>query len=178
MARDASDYSNGIRGHVRLFANTSAVIQFLPQDLNSLLASNPQVLIGTEEALNEMAVQAIEDRRADLEIFADDIPAPNLENRAYRRDKLVLLVPREHPFVQREEISFFEPLDYDYLVLNQRSSLLKRMRDAATSARKLIKVRIQVTSLDGICRMIELNQELAFCRSNPCIPVYWETSSR
>jgi hypothetical protein len=43
MAHDASDFSNGVRGHVRLFANTSAVIQFLPGDLNTFLAANPVV---------------------------------------------------------------------------------------------------------------------------------------
>ncbi|NVZ64383.1 LysR family transcriptional regulator [Pseudomonas gingeri] len=155
MARDASDYSNGVLGHVRLFANTSAVIQFLPQDLNSFLASNPQVRIGMEEALSEMTVQAIEDGRADLGIFSDNIPAPNLEKRLYRRDKLVLLVPREHPFAQREEISFVETLDYDYVALNQGSSLLKRISDAATTASRLLKVRIQVTSFEGIYRMID-----------------------
>lgn len=155
MAHDASDFSNGVRGHVRLFANTSAVIQFLPKDLNTFLSANPHVRIGMEEALSEMTIQAVEDGRADIGIFADNVPAPNLDLRPYRRDRLVMLVPRDHPLAQRSSVRFTETLDYDYVALNQGSSLLKRISDAAHSAGKGLKVRIQVSSFDGICRMID-----------------------
>src|ERR1700712_4833175 len=52
MACDASDFAVGVRGHIRLFANTSAVIQFLPSDLANFLTANPYVRIGLEEALS------------------------------------------------------------------------------------------------------------------------------
>ena len=154
MAHDASDFSNGVRGHVRLFANTSAVIQFLPQDLNAFLAVHPHVRIGLEEALSDMTIQAVEDGRADIGVFADNVLAPNLEIRPYRGDTLVVLVPQQHPLAQRSEVSFAQTLDYDYIALNQGSSLLRRISDAANTTGKLLKVRIQVTSFDGICRMI------------------------
>lgn len=154
MAHDASDFSHGVRGHVRLFANTSAVIQFLPKDLNTFLAANPYVRIGIEEALSDMTIRAVEDGRADIGIFADNVLAPNLDKRPYRGDTLVVLVPQHHPLAQQSEVTFAETLDYDYVALNQGSSLLRRISDAAASAGKLLKVRIQVTSFDGICRMI------------------------
>jgi len=155
MAHDANDFSHGIRGHVRLFANTSAVIQFLPKDLNTFLAANPHVRIGMEEALSDSTIQAVEDGRADIGIFADNVLAPNLEVRPYRADQLVLLVPNDHPLAEFSQVSFADTLDYDYVALNQGSSLLRRISDAAHEARKLLKVRIQVASFDGICRMIE-----------------------
>lgn len=155
MAHDASDYASGVRGHVRLFANTSAVIQFLPRDLTRFLSTNPDVRIGLEEALSEMTIEAVEDGRADIGIFADNIPAPRLEVRPYRRDRLVVLVPQAHPLAQRERVHLVDTLDYDYVALNQGSSLLRRISDAATRTGKLLKVRIQVSSFDGICRMID-----------------------
>lgn len=155
MAHDASDYASGARGHVRLFANTSAVIQFLPKDLTTFLSANPQLRIGLEEALSESTVQAVQDGRAEIGIFADNVPAPNLEIRPYRRDRLVVLVPQGHPLAQRSSVALAETLDYDYVALNQGSSLLRRISDAASGSGKLLKVRIQVSSFDGICRMIE-----------------------
>jgi DNA-binding transcriptional LysR family regulator len=154
MAQDASDYASGVRGHVRLFANTSAVIQFLPQDLATFLAVNPRVRIGMEEALSEMTIQAVLDGQADIGIFADNVPAPRLEIRPYRRDTLVLLAPQTHPLASRPSVTLAQTLDYDFVALNQGSSLLKRITDAAATAGKLLKVRIQVSSFDGICRMI------------------------
>lgn len=31
---DLSEYSQGVKGHVRIYANTSSIIQFLPEDLS------------------------------------------------------------------------------------------------------------------------------------------------
>lgn len=155
MAHDANDYANGVRGHVRLFANTSAVIQFLPQDLASFLAANPHVRIELEEALSDRTIGAVESGQAEIGIFADNAPAPQLHTRPYRRDRLVLLVPQAHPLAQRACVSLADTLDFDYVALNQGSSLLRRISAAAVGTGKSLKVRIQVSSFDGICRMIE-----------------------
>ncbi|WP_248767004.1 LysR family transcriptional regulator [Pseudomonas sp. MWU12-2345] len=155
MASDASDYSVGVRGHIRLFANTSAVVQFLPGDLTLFLHANPHVRIGLEEALSEPIIQAVENGRADIGIFADNVPAEGLYTLPYRNDRLVLLVPVGHELANAGRVSFTDTLGFDYVALNQGSSLLRRINDAAVSAGKVLKVRIQVSSFDGICRMIE-----------------------
>ncbi len=155
MASDASDYAVGVRGHVRLFANTSAVVQFLPDDLARFLRDNPHVRIGLEEALSEPIIQAVENGRADIGIFADNVPAEGLHTRPYSDDRLVLLVPVGHELAHERSVSFSDTLGFDYVALNQGSSLLSRITDAAVSAGKVLKVRIQVSSFDGICRMIE-----------------------
>ncbi|NVZ71865.1 LysR family transcriptional regulator [Pseudomonas costantinii] len=155
MASDAGDYAVGVRGHIRLFANTSAVVQFLPGDLAAFLRQNPNVRIGLEEALSEPIIQAVESGRADIGIFADNVPAEGLYTLPYREDQLVLLVPVGHELTQERNVSFADTLDFDYVALNQGSSLLRRISDAAVGAGKVLKVRIQVSSFDGICRMIE-----------------------
>ncbi|WP_225920053.1 LysR family transcriptional regulator [Pseudomonas vanderleydeniana] len=155
LAHDATDFANGVRGHLRLFANTSAVIQFLPQDLADFLGTHPDIRISLEEALSDMTVQALKDGKADIGIFADNVPTNGLEVRPYRQDQLVVLVPADHPLVRHGSVSLVETLEYDFVALNQGSSLLERIRQAAASAGGLLKVRIQVSSFDGICRMIE-----------------------
>src|SRR5579864_1205623 len=40
MASEISDYAIGVRGHVRLWANTSSIVQFLPVDLARFLDAN------------------------------------------------------------------------------------------------------------------------------------------
>lgn len=155
MAYDASDYAVGVRGHVRLFANTSAVVQFLPNDLAFFLQENRNLRIGLEEALSESIVQAVQSGRADIGIFADNVPAEGLYKLPYRDDRLVLLVPVDHELASERSVSFADTLGFDYVALNQGSSLLRRITDAAASTGKILKVRIQVSSFDGICRMIE-----------------------
>ncbi|WP_429357286.1 LysR family transcriptional regulator [Paraburkholderia sp. GAS32] len=155
MANEMSDYAAGVRGHVRVWANTSAIIQFLPHDVQAFLSDNPSVKISLEERLSDEIVAAIRSGTADIGIFADNVLAPGIEKVAYRQDKLVLLVPNGHPLASLEEVAFADTLDFEYVGLNEGSSLLARLLDAAFSADRALKLRIQVHSFDGICRMIE-----------------------
>ncbi|MFP3747845.1 LysR substrate-binding domain-containing protein, partial [Achromobacter sp. SIMBA_011] len=82
------------------------------------------------ERLSHEIVAALGAGKADLGVFADNVPAPGIERRLYRRDELVLLVPQGHPFAQRDVIRFAETLDEDYVGLSDGSSLLARMTDA------------------------------------------------
>ncbi|KAA1014587.1 LysR family transcriptional regulator [Paraburkholderia panacisoli] len=155
MANEMNDYSTGVRGHVRMWANTSAIVQFLPRDVRIFLSDNPSVKISLEERLSGEIVSAVTSGDADIGIFADNVPAPDIEKAVYRRDKLVLLVPNDHPLASQKQVAFIDTLDFEYVGLNEGSSLLARLLAAAIAAERTLKVRIQVSSFDGICRMIE-----------------------
>ena len=155
MAGEMSDFAVGVRGHVRIWANTSSIIQFLPTDLASFLCEQPLIRISLEEKLSEQVIAALVAGEADLGIFADNVPSQGLEKFLYRRDRLVVLVPPDHALASATEISFVETLGYDFVGLNQGSSLLQRLIDASVSLEKPLRLRIQVASFDAICRMIE-----------------------
>jgi DNA-binding transcriptional LysR family regulator len=155
MASEMSDFAVGVRGNVRVWANTSAVVQFLPTDLQRFLAVNPGVRITLEERLSSEVIEALGAGRTDLGIFADNVPAPLVDKRLYRRDRLVLLVPAGHALAGLTQIAFADTLDYDYVGLTSGSSLLLRLMDAALAVERPLRLRVQVSSFDGISRMIE-----------------------
>jgi DNA-binding transcriptional LysR family regulator len=140
MASEMSDFAVGVRGHVRIWANTSAIVQFLPTDLQRFLAANPSVKVTLEERLSGEVIEALGAGRTDVGIFADNVPAPMVDKRVYRRDRLIVLVPADHALAGVKQIAFADTLEYDYVALNAGSSL---------------RLRIQMRSFDGICRMIE-----------------------
>ena len=43
LRSDLSDYAKGVKGHIRIKANTSAITQFLPKDLAAFSAAYPDV---------------------------------------------------------------------------------------------------------------------------------------
>ena len=51
-------------------------------------------------------------------------------------------------------MAFEATLDCDHVGLHSNSSIYLAMRDAATAAGRTIKLRIHVTGLDAMCRMI------------------------
>jgi DNA-binding transcriptional LysR family regulator len=64
LAADLSDYASGMVGVVRLWANTSAVTQFLPHDLAAFTLANPGIRIELEEQNSREIVVAVLDGRA------------------------------------------------------------------------------------------------------------------
>lgn len=92
MAGTLSDYARGVRGQVRIAANTSSLTQFLPEDLASFMEAHPAVRIDLEEQNSSDIVTAVLENRADIGVFADRTPAAGLATVPYRLDELVLIV--------------------------------------------------------------------------------------
>ncbi|WP_407185287.1 LysR substrate-binding domain-containing protein [Bradyrhizobium centrosematis] len=157
MQIDLSEYGDAVRGHVRIQANLSAIIQYLPEDLGTFLKLQPKVKIEIEEHLSVHIVRAVAEGAADLGICSSGIiPAPSgLETVRYRNDELVLVVPRKHALARQSTVSFGATLDFDHVSLQKKSSISLAMRDAAAAANRHIQSRIQVTSPHAMCRMIQ-----------------------
>ena len=154
MSADLSDHAKGLMGVVRLWANTSAITQFLPGDLAGFARLQPGIRIELTEADSHEVVLAILDGRADLGIFADRTPSLGLQTRLYRRDRLVLVVPPGHPLAGREQVAFAEAVDYDFVSLTQATSLAQRLALESGQLRKPLRIRIHVRSFDAMCQMV------------------------
>lgn len=156
MQAELSEYADGVRGHVRIHANISAIVQFLPEDLGAFSEAHPQVKIDLEEHLSAEVLRAVQEGAADLGIchIAAGGNGHELQTLPYRRDELVLIVPRGHALAKKGAIAFEDTLDCDHVGLHTNSSIYRAMREAAAAAGRTIRLRIHVTGLDAMCRMI------------------------
>ena len=154
MQSELSEYADGVRGHVRVHANISAIVQFLPEDLGAFIRTHPKVKIDLEEHLSTEIVRAVAEGAADLGICNVADGVGELQSLPYRTDKLVLIVPRGHELCGQAAIYFEASLDHDQVGLHTNSSIYIAMQQAAAAVGRTIKLRIHVTSLDAVCRMI------------------------
>jgi DNA-binding transcriptional LysR family regulator len=161
LAADLSDYAQGLVGVVRLWANTSAVTQFLPRDLAGFAEANPGIRIELEEENSSETVLAVLDGRADLGIFADRTPALGLHLLNYRADRLVLVVPRGHALAKRKSVRFEEAVDFDFASLPRGTSLAKRLQAETEALGRRLKIRIHVRSFDAMCQMVAAGMGVA-----------------
>ncbi len=156
MQGELSEYSDGVRGHVRMHATISSIVQFLPEDLGSFAREHSQIKIDLQEHLSADVLQAVHEGTADIGICNMGQTDPNgLQTRPYRADHLVLVAPEDHPLTERTAVAFEEVLDWDVVGLHGGSSISLAMRGAATRSGTTLRQRIQVTSLDAMCRMID-----------------------
>ena len=154
MQGELSEYAQGVRGHVRIHANISAIVQFLPEDLAGFVARHGQVKLDLEERVSTEIVRAVLEGEADIGICTPQLNAGGLQARAYRQDRLVLVVPSSHRFAGRSAIRFADTLDEDHVGLHGNSAIYLAMRRAAAALGQGIRLRIRVTGLDAMCRMI------------------------
>ena len=93
ISMELAEHAKGVRGFVRMLANLSAIVEFLPEDLQSFLTAQPAIRIELEERPSLHVVTGIRDGAADLGICAGDTPTYDLESRPYRHDQLVIVMP-------------------------------------------------------------------------------------
>jgi DNA-binding transcriptional LysR family regulator len=170
MEAELSEFSQGARGHVRLWANTSAVTQFLPEDLAAYVAHFPEVKIELREDTSKLIAEAVNDGSADMGVFSDHIGQTDLETRVYRRDTLMLIVPRGHPLAERTSVRLDETAKYDHVGLQEGSSLQARVLEEASRSETSIRLRVQVFGFDGVRRMVEAGLGVAVLPQGAVIP--------
>lgn len=154
MDADLSEFSQGVKGHVRIHANTSAVIEFLPEDLSDFARLHPEVKIDLEERVSSDTLRALREGLTDIGIFAGHMPADDLEVFSYREDRLVLVTPRDHPLANHSDIALRDAAGFDFIGLQQDASLHALLQQSAQQVGMPLRLRIQVRSFEAICRMI------------------------
>ncbi len=157
LSNELSEYSKGVKGHVRLWANMSALTEFLPSTLASFLKAHPEIQVEVEEQLSGDIVRALIDGIADIGVFAEGPVTSGLDTQIMGRDQLVIACSKDHPLRKRKVISFEECLEYDFVGLNRGSSLLELTSRNAEKLGKQMRHRIQVRSYDAMCKMIAVN---------------------
>ncbi|MGZ5194005.1 MAG: LysR family transcriptional regulator [Ramlibacter sp.] len=154
LRRDLLDYGGGLRGHVRVFANTTAVTDFLPEVLPAFLTANPRVNVDLQEKPNAEIARGVLDGRADIGIVAGAIDQLGLQAIHFSTDRLVLVAPRNHRFAKRKRIAFAETLNEDMVGMHHGSTLQSFLEQQAEKLGKTMKLRIQLGSFDAMCRMV------------------------
>ena len=157
LSNELSEYSKGVKGHVRLWANMSALTEFLPSALASFLKDYPEIQVEVEEQLSGDIVRALMDGIADIGVFAQGPITTGLETHIMGKDQLVIACSKDHPLSKRKSISFEECLEYDFVGLNRGSSLLELTSRSAEKLGKQMSLRIQVRSYDAMCQMVAVN---------------------
>jgi DNA-binding transcriptional LysR family regulator len=149
------DFAAGLRGTLRVFANTSAMVQYLPDDLRSFLARHPLVRVEIEEATSQATIHAVAGNDAEIGIYGDVIQAAGLQSMAYRQDRLCLLVPVEHPLADAGSIRFAHALDHAFIGTPRGSSIDTAITTAANDLNMRVNLRMRAAGFEAISRMVD-----------------------
>ena len=155
LKHDFQEQADGDAGHIRIFANTTAVTEFMPDILAQFLAGHPGVTIDLQERLTRDIVRGVLDGTTDLGIVAGPVDAPELQTIHFSTDRLVLVVPNGHALQDQDKVKLADAVRYPFITMHVGSTLVAFLRDQLERIGQRLPQRIQLYSFDSICRMVQ-----------------------
>jgi DNA-binding transcriptional LysR family regulator len=151
---DMQEFACGIKGLVKVYANTTAMNEFMPDILARYLAAHPDVNVELRERLSHQVVKAVADGAADIGITAAPARERGVEFLPYRSDRLVLVTREDHPLAARSTADFESTLDHDFVGLSESSAIHAFLMQAADELGRALRFRVEVSNFEAACRMI------------------------
>jgi DNA-binding transcriptional LysR family regulator len=154
LAQHLQGYSQGLQGQVRVLANTSALLEVLPQRLQRFLCSHPLIRVDIEERGSPEIPLALIEGRADFGVVDLPVPPAGLAFTPFFSDTLVLLTPASHRLAARKKLRLADALDEPFITLSDGTALSNRLLASATDAGRALNVRMRMRGFDAVCRMV------------------------
>ncbi|WP_269502284.1 LysR family transcriptional regulator [Burkholderia sp. IMCC1007] len=155
LAREVQSLSGEVAGVVRLHANASAIVGFLPERLKAFQARYPLVQIALTEEISDEVVRACVDDRADVGISACGKLPGGLESWHFADDPLMVVLPLDHELAALSALAFGDVLRFPLVALQAGGSLDRTLKERADAARMPLTLSVTVNSFDAQCRMVE-----------------------
>lgn len=155
LREDLGAFAGGSAGEIRLLSNTNAILEFLPDALGVFLAAHPRISVVLEERLSDEIVGLVADGAADIGIVAGTVQTGALETFPFRSDRFVVVTGLSHPLARRGSVFFEEVLEHDLVGLDRASALQRFLAGKAAALGRMIRLRVQLRSFDGVCRLVE-----------------------
>ncbi len=168
LESEVVEFSRGIKGHLRIAANASAIAECLPADLAAFSQAHPGIRISLEDLTSAEVQAAVAEGRADVGIFVPPQHESRLSCQHYREGELAVLVPRGHVLAGRATVPaaglnpaptaavrFDALLDFDIVGLHLGAAVHEQMRERAQALGRTLNVRVQVRGFDAIAQLVE-----------------------
>ncbi|CAN7549677.1 LysR substrate-binding domain-containing protein [Variovorax sp. LjRoot290] len=162
LVREVQIEGDEVRGTVRLYANMSAVIGFLPERLQAFMARYPRVQISLHEEDTRDVIRACLDDRADVGVGVEAPVPAGLDAWRFATDPLQVVLPAGHALAKRKAVGFAELLDHPLIGVHQGGALDRCLHERAQALQKKpFAPTVSVSSFDAVCRMVEAGLGIA-----------------
>ncbi|PWB15339.1 LysR substrate-binding domain-containing protein [Comamonas sp. JNW] len=161
LVREVQEQGDEVRGTVRLYANMSAVVGFLPEKLSQFRARYPHVRISLHEADTREVLRACLDDRADVGVGVAVPPASGLDAWYFASDPLQVVIPPGHALAAHGAVDFAQVLAHPLIGVHQGGALDRMLHERAEALQQRFNPEVSLSSFDAVCRMVEAGLGMA-----------------
>jgi DNA-binding transcriptional LysR family regulator len=167
---DLSTAAGEERPTLNVWANATATVGYLLDDVKSFLAKNPQVKIRLQERQSLPTIDAVAEGEADLGVIGFFQPSDRLEVRPYQHVPLMLVVPSDHPLAGRTEIAFAEILEFDLITLVSGTAIHGWAVAAGARMARKTRLVMEVVSYESMRKMVQAGLGVAVIPEPNIVP--------
>lgn len=154
MHGEVSGFTSGLKGSVKLFANSSSLNGFIVPSLSRFLSAHPSVNVVLEERTSQTILAAVVAQEADIGIFAGQTESTDVNAYRYAIDELILVVPVSHPIAANESIRFAAALELDFVCMSKVSSNYAFLQEISQKLGRSPNVRIHAHTFDAVMNLV------------------------
>lgn len=182
MEEELSDYVAGVRGHIRIFTISAALMHYLPRAISQFLTHYPHTDIDIEEHTGIGVVQGLLQGDADVGFFSSWTPASGIEVWPWQHDQLSVLVWQGHPLAERSSLQLADCMDEKIIGPHRESAVSHILDREARKLGKALNIGLRVSSFVSMAELVTQRlgiailpvNEIAQTRNNDalkCIPL-------
>lgn len=171
MQMELGEYANGVRGHVRLLANISAIVEFLPRDISSFMLRHPQIRVDLQERVSPLIADGVRDGLGEIGICLSSVDLTDLHVQPCGSDRLALVLHPHHPLAKRQSVRFEETLAFDFVALYPESGTSRLLARVASRLGRPINHRMYVSTFEAACHIIAENLAIGILAQDAVRPL-------
>ena len=166
MHGEVGRFSSGLKGHVRLGANSSALNGFVTASIGRFLVLNPDVDADIEERSSTSIPAALLARELDIGVFAGPTEVEGLALYPYAFDQLMIATPADHPLAGERELQLGAALEFDFVCMSRTSSNTVFLREMAQRVGKPLSPRLHAHSFEAVLSLVQAGLGIALVPSS------------
>lgn len=154
LRHELEDFANGMRGQLTLYANTSALVGYLPERLAPWLAARPQLQVELQERTSQETLALIRAGLAEAGLVSDALEAEGLLRYPLTADHLVLILPPGHRLAGRSALPLQATAGQAFVGLTHGNALQVHIEAQAQALGQALSLRIRMKTFDGLGQMV------------------------
>jgi DNA-binding transcriptional LysR family regulator len=160
MRQELGRYGSGLKGHIRLLCNTSALSEHLPLTLATFLAKHPNISVDIEEKPSAAIADAVRMGLCDIGVAANSANLQGMQTHVVGPDPLVVVTPPRHALARQRKLRLADVVEEDFIGLGADISLEFLVAEQVKLLGRHLAYRARVRDFETVCQMVGLGAGL------------------
>ncbi len=161
LCGELHQFTRGVKGTLRLHAETIAMNEDIPLLLPAYLAAHPDIDIEMRERTCEDIVRSVSEGAADIGIVSCNTRGRDVQLIPYRHDRLVAVFSPKHALAKLKKIDFVQTLKHEHVCLTEDCAISQLLSQMAAECGASLGIRTRVAHFESACRIVEVNAAIA-----------------